>query len=72
MQWKGLLESEATWESVYLMNQQFPSFHLEDKVSFELSGIVRTPILHTYKRRGKKRITPVGTYRHVAKREEFT
>ena len=29
IKWKGLPESEATWESVYQMNQQFPTFHLE-------------------------------------------
>ncbi|KAA0056355.1 Cleavage stimulation factor subunit 1 [Cucumis melo var. makuwa] len=32
VKWKKLLNSEATWGSVYLMNQQFPSFHLENKV----------------------------------------
>ncbi|KAA0033978.1 DNA gyrase subunit A [Cucumis melo var. makuwa] len=31
VKWKGMLESEATWESVYQMNQQFSTFHLEDK-----------------------------------------
>ncbi|KAA0054183.1 Transposon Ty3-G Gag-Pol polyprotein [Cucumis melo var. makuwa] len=35
IKWKGLPDSEATWESVYAMNQQYPSFHLEDKVNFE-------------------------------------
>ncbi|TYK10815.1 Transposon Ty3-G Gag-Pol polyprotein [Cucumis melo var. makuwa] len=35
VKWKGLPDSEATWESVYSMNQQFPSFHLEDKVILE-------------------------------------
>ena len=30
-----MIESEATWELVHLMNQEFPSFHLEDKVQFE-------------------------------------
>uniref|UniRef100_A0A9I9EES2 Uncharacterized protein n=1 Tax=Cucumis melo TaxID=3656 RepID=A0A9I9EES2_CUCME len=35
------------------MNQQFPSFHLEDKVNVEPRGIVRPPILHTYKRKGR-------------------
>ncbi|KAL0544392.1 hypothetical protein IC582_019507 [Cucumis melo] len=54
IKWQGLPESEATWESVYQMNQQFPSFHLEDKVNVEPRGIVRPPILHTYKRRDRK------------------
>lgn len=35
---KGCLESEATWESTYLMNQ---------KVQFELSGIVSALIIYT-------------------------
>ena len=55
MKLKGLHETEATWELVYQMNQQFPSFHLfEDKVNLEPKGIVRPPIIHTYKRRGKR------------------
>ncbi|KAL4018114.1 hypothetical protein IC575_021704 [Cucumis melo] len=54
IKWQGLQESDATWESVYQMNQQFPSFHLEDKVNVEPRGIVRPPILHTYKRRDRK------------------
>ena len=36
------------------MNQQFPTFHLEDKVDLELRGIVRPPIIYTYKRKGRK------------------
>ncbi|TYK09688.1 Retrotransposable element Tf2 [Cucumis melo var. makuwa] len=57
VKWKGLPDSEATWESVYSMNQQFPSFHLEDKVILEPRGIVRPPIINVYKRKGKKGIT---------------
>ncbi|KAA0057186.1 Transposon Ty3-G Gag-Pol polyprotein [Cucumis melo var. makuwa] len=57
VKWKGLPNSEATWESVYSMNQQFPSFHLEDKVILEPQGIVRPPIINDYKRKGKKGIT---------------
>ncbi|KAA0044281.1 Ty3/gypsy retrotransposon protein [Cucumis melo var. makuwa] len=53
IKWQGLPGSEATWESTYQMNQQFPSFHLEDKVNVEPRGIVRPPIIHTYKRRGR-------------------
>ena len=54
IKWKELSESEATWESVYQMNQQFSNFHLEDKVNLEPRGIVRHPIVHTYKRKGKR------------------
>ncbi|TYK02329.1 RNA polymerase II C-terminal domain phosphatase-like 1 [Cucumis melo var. makuwa] len=32
VKWKGLPDSEATWERVTEMKQQFPSFHLEDKI----------------------------------------
>ncbi|KAA0046896.1 putative F-box/LRR-repeat protein 9 [Cucumis melo var. makuwa] len=54
VKWKGQHDSEATWQFVYAMNQQYPSFHLGDKVSFEPDGIVRPPIIHAYRRRGKK------------------
>lgn len=46
IKWKNLPKTEATWESVYLMNQQFPDFHLEDKVNPEARGVVRPPIIH--------------------------
>jgi len=36
------------------MNQQFPSFHLEDKVNLEPRGVVRPPIVHTYKRKDER------------------
>lgn len=53
VKWKDMPEEEATWESVYLMQQQFPHLHLEDKVHFEKGGIVRTLIVYTYKRKGR-------------------
>ena len=60
IKWKNLPDSEATWESVYLLNQQFPQFHLEDKVNLEPRGIVRPPIIHTYQRRGRKVIGQIN------------
>lgn len=33
IQWKGLSPMEATWEPFDLINQQFPSWHLADKVT---------------------------------------
>nr|GFB21687.1 chromo domain containing protein [Tanacetum cinerariifolium] len=36
--WKGMPESEATWEGFKEMQKQFPDFHLEDK-SEELIAI---------------------------------
>lgn len=44
VKWKGLPDSEATWEMVHLIKLQFPSFYLEDKMQFEPSGNVRLPI----------------------------
>lgn len=29
-------------------------FHLEDKVNLEPKGVVRPPIIHTYKRKGRQ------------------
>lgn len=54
VKWKDMAEEEATWESNYLIQQQFPHLHLEDKVNFEKGGIVRPPIVYTYKRNGKR------------------
>ena len=39
------------------MNQQFPTFHFEDKVNLESRDIVGPSIIHTYKRRGRKVIS---------------
>ena len=49
VKWKGGLNCETTWESVHLMNKQFSTFHLKDKVQFEQGGNVRPPIIHIYK-----------------------
>ena len=32
IQWKNLPPFEATWEDFELLNSQFPTFHIEDKV----------------------------------------
>ena len=32
IKWKGLPEFEATWEGYEAIRNQFPLFHLEDKV----------------------------------------
>lgn len=37
IQWKGLSPLEITWEPFSLINNQFPSFYLEHKVT-ELEG----------------------------------
>lgn len=44
LKWKNLPDYEATWEDVNLADQKFPSFHLEDKVSFWARGNVMNPV----------------------------
>ncbi|KAL6327059.1 hypothetical protein AAG906_013806 [Vitis piasezkii] len=39
VQWKDLLDFEATWESFATIQNQFPEFHLVDKVAVMLSWI---------------------------------
>lgn len=39
IQWQDLPEFEATWEPVEVIKEQFPSFHLEDKV-YLLGGVL--------------------------------
>ncbi|TYK16773.1 putative integrase [Cucumis melo var. makuwa] len=43
--WKGLPRHEATWEVCDEFQQQFPDFHLEDKVDLERESNVRPPII---------------------------
>ena len=51
---EGTLES-ATWEQAALIQEQFPEFHLEDKVAIWGAGNDRTPIVKVYSRRDKNR-----------------
>ena len=51
VQWEDLPDFEATWESVDVMKQQFPAFHLEDKVALLGGRIVRLPITQVYEGR---------------------
>ncbi|TYK19571.1 transposon Tf2-1 polyprotein isoform X1 [Cucumis melo var. makuwa] len=51
--WKGLPPHEATWEDCNDFNQQFPDFHLDDKVDLGRESIVRPPIIFKYSRRDK-------------------
>lgn len=57
IQWQGLSEFEATWEQSALIQERFPSFHLEDKVRVWEGGNAihppRPPIRFTYSRRTK-------------------
>nr|KYP41568.1 hypothetical protein KK1_037051 [Cajanus cajan] len=53
IQWTDLPEFEATWEPVETIMKQFPSFHLEDKVTLLGGSIVRPLISKYYKRSAK-------------------
>ncbi|KAA0031735.1 ty3-gypsy retrotransposon protein [Cucumis melo var. makuwa] len=52
--WKDQPSHEATWESYATLVNQFPDFHLEDKVTLLLGGIARPPITQVYHRKRKK------------------
>ena len=51
IQWKGLPSLEATWEPYNLIQQQFPTFHLKDKVKVGEGSNDRPPVQQTYQRR---------------------
>ena len=53
IQRKGLPPLEATWEPYSVIQQQFPFFHLEDKVKVGRGSNVRLSIHLTYQRRSK-------------------
>ena len=53
IQWTDLPDFEATWEPVDTIMHQFPSFHLEDKMTLLGGSIVRPLISKYYKRRAK-------------------
>ena len=61
IQWKGLPQFEASWESVDTIKEHFPDFHLEDKVSLIEGGNDRPPIRYVYNRKGKRNILPTGS-----------
>ena len=54
LKWKSLPEFEATWEDFQLVQNQFPAFHLEDKVKVWAAGNDRPPVRFTYSRRKKE------------------
>ena len=58
IQWKGLPQFEASWESVDTIKEHFPDFHLEDKVSLIEGGNDKPPIRYVYNRKGKRNILP--------------
>ncbi|TXG60193.1 hypothetical protein EZV62_014766 [Acer yangbiense] len=54
IKWKSLPTFEATWEDYLAIVNQFPEFHLEDKVNVWAGGNVRPQIRFTYSRRKGK------------------
>ncbi|KAA0025654.1 ty3-gypsy retrotransposon protein [Cucumis melo var. makuwa] len=55
--WKDQSSHEATWESYATLVNQFPDFHLGDKVALLHGGIARPPVMQVYHRKRKKDIT---------------
>ena len=51
IKWKGLPEFEATWEGYEAIRNQFPLFHLEDKVRVWEGGNDRPLVCFTYERK---------------------
>ena len=54
VQWKDQPSHEATWESYANLTNQYPNFHIEDKVALLHGGIARPPFTQVYHWRGKK------------------
>ena len=44
IKWQGLPNHEASWEPLEVIQHQFPTFHIEDKVFLPLEGIDKPPI----------------------------
>lgn len=54
IQWKNSPDFEATWESVESIRQQFPNFHLEDRMDLRGVSDGKPPAIITYTRRKKQ------------------
>ena len=54
IKWKDLPEFEATWELSSVIQQQFPHFHLEDKVRLLAGVLIKPPFRYTYVRRSRE------------------
>ena len=53
IKWHNLPAFESSWEDFEVINTQFHSFHLEDKVRVREGGIVRPLVKYTYVRQNK-------------------
>ena len=49
--WKDLSAHVTTWEPFTLIQNQFPSFHLKDKLTIPEGGFDMPPIKSTYSRK---------------------
>lgn len=58
MRWENGLPINATWELTTVINEQFPEFHLENKVALQGAG------------NDRPRITKVYVHKHVKKEKE--
>lgn len=54
IQLQDLPDFKATSESIDVIKEQFPSFHLKDKMTFWGESIVRPLIRNVYSRKGHK------------------
>ncbi|KAL4574685.1 hypothetical protein LXL04_021521 [Taraxacum kok-saghyz] len=54
IQWSGLMEADALWEDYEAICEQFPHFHLEDKVKVWPAGIDTNQPFRVYQRRNRK------------------
>lgn len=54
VKWEDQPKVDATWVERKVLEEQFPAFHLEDKVDVQEGGTVRPPIIHAYYRRAKR------------------
>ncbi|KAA0025655.1 Transposon Ty3-I Gag-Pol polyprotein [Cucumis melo var. makuwa] len=59
--WKDQSSHEATWESYATLVNQFPDFHLGDKVALLHGGIARPPAMQVYHRKRKKGRKDIST-----------
>ena len=58
----------SDWEDFGVIQEQFPDFHLEDKVQLRGDGIVRPPLTYLYSKKGIKGtcVADVGTVRGIS------
>ena len=58
IQLQGLPYADATWEQFENIHQEYPNFHLEDKVKLRAECIDKHPVIFTYTWRPKPEDPP--------------